>query len=100
MARPVRLSPDARRTAALVLQRAGYSANQISSLLRESVAPLAATRLTHELLDQGTAFLRDIGFTYYGISRAEEGLRSTLPLRATTPPPDDPGPEQLSLTFS
>jgi len=76
-----------RSVAALVLHRAGYGRDWIAERLG-GATPVEPADLTEPLLVGAAQYLRDVGFTYWGIPDAIAKLRDQI-----TPPPT---PEQES----
>jgi hypothetical protein len=75
-----------RSVAALVLNRAGYDRGWIAERLGGAM-PAEPADVTTQLLTGAAQYLRDVGFTYWGIPDAIAKLREQL-----TPAPE-PEPE-------
>lgn len=80
-----------RATAALVLHHAGYLPDQIAAHLGQTATPADPSAFTPDLLTAAGQYLRDSGFTYWGIAEAVAKLGADLVPQASTGP--DPEPE-------
>ncbi|MFC9465180.1 hypothetical protein [Streptomyces coelicoflavus] len=79
-----------RTVAALVLHHAGYLPDQITAHLGPTTTQATPADLTPQLLTAASQYLRDSGFTYWGIPEATTKLHATLTPQPTTKPPTEP----------